>query len=196
MSEDAHFHHWELGFKQSGLRHITRALRGSAINTFTKLHAFPPCCCPLALSRPGEVGDPEASSFRTSTLCESDPTPSETAQLPDVTGSPGLAVLRRLRPVPTRSADDGPNPRQTPLAAGIRARIGTVPMFAVARSTKEEPCCCPCGIRHGQPAALHRGLLAVVDKTTREFPWRRQPHQRRVRTAPGPHPPDSGPVET
>jgi hypothetical protein len=26
MSEDAHFHPWELGFKQSGLRHITRAL--------------------------------------------------------------------------------------------------------------------------------------------------------------------------
>src|SRR5664279_3543528 len=24
MSEDAHFTHWELGFKQSGLRHITR----------------------------------------------------------------------------------------------------------------------------------------------------------------------------
>src|SRR5664279_3390460 len=81
MSEDAHFHHWELGFKQSGLRHITRALRGSTLNAFTALHAFPPCCCPLALSRPGEVGDPEASSFRTSTLCESDPTPSETAQL-------------------------------------------------------------------------------------------------------------------
>jgi len=50
--------------------------------------------------------------------------------------------------------------------------------------------------RHGQPAALHRGLLAVVDKTTREFPWRRQSHLRRVRTAPGPHPPDSGPVKT
>ena len=73
------------------------------------------------------------------------------AALPDVTGSPGLAVLRRLRPVPTRSADDGPNPRQTPLAAGIRARTGTVPMFAVARSTKEEPCCCPCGIATANP---------------------------------------------
>src|SRR5664279_5438173 len=36
MSEDAHFHHWELGFKQSGLRHITRALRGSTLNAFMR----------------------------------------------------------------------------------------------------------------------------------------------------------------
>ena len=50
------------------LRHITRALRGSTINAFTMLHAFPPCCCPLAVSRPGKAGGPEASSFRTSTL--------------------------------------------------------------------------------------------------------------------------------
>lgn len=61
MSEDAHFHPWELGFKQSGLRRITRTLRGSAINAFITLHAFPPCCCPLALSRPGKAGSPEAS---------------------------------------------------------------------------------------------------------------------------------------
>src|SRR3954470_4239222 len=74
MSENAHFHPWELGFKQSGLRHITRVLHGSAINAFTTPHAFPPCCCPLAVSRPGQAGDPEASSFRTSTLCEGDPT--------------------------------------------------------------------------------------------------------------------------
>jgi hypothetical protein len=60
MSEDAHFHPWELGFKQSGLRHITRASRGSTINAFTMLHAFPPCCCPLAVSRPGQAGGPEA----------------------------------------------------------------------------------------------------------------------------------------
>ena len=61
---------WRLGFKQSGLRHITRALRGSTFDASAILHAFPPCCCPLALSRPGQAGDPEASSFRTSTLCE------------------------------------------------------------------------------------------------------------------------------
>src|SRR6266508_4206339 len=61
MPEDAHFHPCELGFKQSGLRHITRALRGSTINAFTTLHAFPPCCCPLAVSRPGEAGGPKVS---------------------------------------------------------------------------------------------------------------------------------------
>src|SRR6478672_9444476 len=94
MSEDAHFHPWELGFKQSGLRHITRVLHGSAINAFTTLHAFPPCCCPLAVSRPGQAGDPEASSFRTSTLCEGDPTPSLTAQLRRVRSFPPLGLLR------------------------------------------------------------------------------------------------------
>src|SRR3954467_4884390 len=61
MSEDAHFYHWELGFKQSGLRHITRTLRDSTLNAFAALHAFPSCCCPLALSRPGKTGGPEAS---------------------------------------------------------------------------------------------------------------------------------------
>ncbi len=52
------------------------ALHGSTINAFTVPRAFPPCCCPLAVSRPGKAGGPETSSFRTSTLCESDPTPS------------------------------------------------------------------------------------------------------------------------
>jgi len=42
-------------------------------------------------------------------------------------------------------------PQTAPLAAGIRVRTGTVPMFAVARSTKEEPCCCPCGIATANP---------------------------------------------
>ena len=51
---------------QSGLRHITRALRGSTFDAFAALHAFPPCCCPLALSRPGKTGGPEVTSSRTS----------------------------------------------------------------------------------------------------------------------------------
>ena len=57
MSEDAHFHPWELGFKQSGLRHITRALRSSTINAFTMLHAFPP----TVVSRSCELEDLEGS---------------------------------------------------------------------------------------------------------------------------------------
>lgn len=47
MSENAHFHPWGLGFKQSGLRHITRVLHGNAINASTTFRAFPPCCFPL-----------------------------------------------------------------------------------------------------------------------------------------------------
>jgi hypothetical protein len=36
------------------------------------ISAFPPCYCPLWLSPPGEVGDPEAIFLRTSPFCERD----------------------------------------------------------------------------------------------------------------------------
>jgi hypothetical protein len=55
-----------LGFKQSGLRHITRALHGNAFGVFAAFRASPPCCGPLALSRPGKAGGPEVTSSRTS----------------------------------------------------------------------------------------------------------------------------------
>src|SRR3954468_15835529 len=129
MSENAHFHPWELGFKQSGLRHITRVLHGSAINPYTTLLASPPCCCPLALSRPGQAGDPEASSFRTSTLCESDPTPSETAQLRPVNGFPvplGRALLRRLlRALRHRQPDWDGDPTFVSVTRVVRPRRPT-----------------------------------------------------------------------
>ena len=156
MSEDAHFHHWELGFKQSGLRHITRALRGSTLNAFTALHAFPPCCCPLALSRPGEVGDPEASSFRTSTLCESDPTPSETAQLRPAAGFPDLhggssrpRLLRGLRPArrPQRTTHL-PVPV---LAARDEGNAGQFPRSPPDLSTGLGVQLCSCGIATTTP---------------------------------------------
>ena len=53
-------------------------------------------------------------------------------------GSPRLGVLRRLRPAPDRSAVDAPSPR-TRWTRASRARSGTVPVFTVVRSTKEEP---------------------------------------------------------
>ena len=56
----------DIGFKQSGLRHITRALHSNAFGVFTAFRAFPPCCGPLALSRPGKAGGPEVTSSRTS----------------------------------------------------------------------------------------------------------------------------------
>lgn len=40
------------------------------------LRAFPPCCCPLAVSRPGKAGGPEVTSFRTSAPCGGDLAPS------------------------------------------------------------------------------------------------------------------------
>jgi hypothetical protein len=57
------------------------------------------------------------------------------AALPHVIGFPDLGVLRRLRPVPDRSAVDAPSPTHPP-AAGKGARTGTVPVFTVIRSTK------------------------------------------------------------
>ena len=43
--------------------------------------AFPPCCGPLWLSPPGEVGDPEATFLRTSPRCAGDRPPGETAHV-------------------------------------------------------------------------------------------------------------------
>jgi hypothetical protein len=65
VSGNAHFRRWRLGFKQSGLRHITRALRDDTIDAFSMSHAFPPCCGPLPLSRSGQVGGPKVTSSRT-----------------------------------------------------------------------------------------------------------------------------------
>jgi hypothetical protein len=56
----------DIGFKQFGLRRITRALHGNTFGVFAVFRASPPCCGPLALSRPGKAGGPEATSSRTS----------------------------------------------------------------------------------------------------------------------------------
>jgi hypothetical protein len=60
------------------------------------------------------------------------------AALPHATGFPRLGVLRRLHPVPDRSAVGGPGPS---VRAGCAAagRTGTVPVFTAIRSTEEEP---------------------------------------------------------
>jgi hypothetical protein len=64
------------------------------------------------------------------------------AALRHVTGFPGIGLLRRLRPVPDRSAVGAPSPPTT-LAAREAGKIRTVPVFAVIRSLKEEPDCVP-----------------------------------------------------
>lgn len=57
------------------------------------------------------------------------------AALPHARAFRALGVLRRLRPVPARSADDEPSP-STRADPWQRARAGTVPVFTATRSTK------------------------------------------------------------
>jgi hypothetical protein len=57
---------------------------------------------------------------------------------PVCAGFPRLGVLRRLRPVPDRSVDDGPSPR-TALATRCGGRTGTVPVFTADRLSQEAP---------------------------------------------------------
>jgi hypothetical protein len=52
-----------------------------------------------------------------------------TAALPHVTGSPGLEVLRRLRPAPAQSVDDEPHPATRAGCPATRNRAETVPVF-------------------------------------------------------------------
>ena len=61
------------------------------------------------------------------------------AALPHVHGSPGLGVLRRLRPVPDPIGRRWTQPRYPRWQRGGRARTETVPVFTAIRSTKEEP---------------------------------------------------------
>jgi DDE superfamily endonuclease len=68
--------------------------------------------------------------------------PETAAALPHVPGSPRPGVLRRLRPVPGRSADSGPSP--DPRAGRARTgQAGTVSVLTAIRSTKEEPSSIP-----------------------------------------------------
>ena len=105
------------------------------------------------------------------------------AALRHVTGSPGL----------------GPNPSAPAGRAGTGVRTGTVPVFTVIRSTKEEPDSVPAASprlpRSTSPwpptePPMDRPGVPRHHPPTRETGDRR----RRVRTAPSPYPPGSGPV--
>ena len=60
-SDGASLSLWGLGFKQSSLGHIVRALRHGALNASEAPTAFPACSGPLPLSRSGKPGDPGTS---------------------------------------------------------------------------------------------------------------------------------------
>ena len=84
------------------------------------------------------------------------------AALRHVTGSPGLGLLRRLRPVPTRSVDGGPSPTGH---AGMRDRSGK------SRDGSRVHCdsldeggarLCPCGLATATP----QHFTVASDRTT------------------------------
>ena len=83
-----------------------------------------------------------------------------TAALRHVTGSPGLGLLRRLRPTPDRSADGVPSPQ---FHAGRVApgRPGMVPVFTCRFARRRRHPTLPLRHRRGYPAARHHGLPSV-----------------------------------
>ena len=98
-----------------------------------------------------------------------------------MSGSSGLEVLRRLRPVPDRSVDGGPSPSTHAGSVGSgKDRNGSRVHLHLARRRRSPTL--SLRHRHGYPAALHRGL-------PREHPHAhpRVPHPTSpgwVRTAP------------
>jgi hypothetical protein len=116
------------------------------------------------------------------------------AALRPVTGSPGLRLLRRLRPVPARSADGGPSPPRRAGRAARRARTGTVPVFTAIRSTEEEPDFVPAASPR-LPRSTSPWPPAEPSMNRPGVPRPPPAHDgKRVRAAPGPYPPGSGPV--
>ena len=102
-------------------------------------------------------------------------------------GSPRPGVLRRLRPARIDRLSVRPAPPD-PQDADSGARSGTVPVFTVVRSTKEEP--------DYAPAAS----LRVRRSLSSQPPWQLMPtttgvpchaHARQVRAASSPDPPGS-----
>jgi hypothetical protein len=71
VARSVRFHRWELGFKQSSLGHITRALHRVGFGVFVPTCAFPPCSCSVRLSPSGKTDGPEVS-LRTSPACSRD----------------------------------------------------------------------------------------------------------------------------
>ena len=81
------------------------------------------------------------------------------APLRHVAGFPGLGLLRRLRPTPAASADDGPCPPPTWLAGRRGQPPGWFPRSPRTVRRGRRPAM-PLQPRHGYAADLHRGLPA------------------------------------
>ena len=112
--------------------------------------------------------------------------PGTAAALRHVTGSPGPGLLRRLRPVPARSADSGPSPHTAP-DARLKAGPRRFPRSLADLLTKEEPGYAPAAST-ATPQHFTVASPAGAERPTRKFPARKK---RQRRTAPGPDPPGS-----
>jgi hypothetical protein len=105
--------------------------------------------------------------------------PDTAAALPHAPGSPRLGVLRRLRPAHWRSIDDGPSLSHHAGREGI-GRPGTVPVFTVIRSSKEEPDSAPAASLRVR-RRLPRSLPVAGFTTPAEFPTTTAAGARRSR---------------
>jgi hypothetical protein len=110
--------------------------------------------------------------------------PGTAAALRHVTGSPGPGLLRRLRPVPARSAGRWAQPTHR-TGCTAEGRTETVP--ALTRRSLDERGARPCprGL-HGHPPALHRGLPGRRRKTHQKVPRPKEDaktHRTRPRSA-------------
>ena len=102
------------------------------------------------------------------------------------TGFPRLGVLRRLRPAPTRSADDGPSPttRVGYTASGQDRGGSRVHCDSLDEGGAQ---LCPCGLATATPQHFTVASRTDTHMTCPEVP--RPDPPARVRTAPGPYPP-------
>lgn len=103
------------------------------------------------------------------------------AALPHVPGSPRLGVLRRLRPIPARSADDGPSPPPE-LDARQEGGTGTVPVFARCSIVGVGARLCPGGLATATPQHFTVASPRDRNRPPGEFP------ASRISSRDAPHP--------
>src|SRR4051812_15925304 len=90
-------------------------------------------------------------------------------------GSPRLGVLRRLRPVPTRSVDGGPTPSHPRRQHGGGAGAETVPVSTDDSLDEGGAQLCPCGIATATPQHFTVASRPDIHMPARTFPTEPSP---------------------
>src|SRR3954453_20376511 len=90
-------------------------------------------------------------------------------------GSPRLGVLRRLRPVPTRSVDGGPTPSHPRRQHGGRAGAETVPVSTDDSLDEGGARLRPCGIATATPQHFTEASRPDIHMPARKFPTEPSP---------------------